>query len=73
MKVFPEVYGEKLKTAPRGFPKDFEDIDLLRNKHYAVIHTVDDSFWKDEKVVEKALDVYRTQKDFNDFLNMAIS
>jgi len=73
VKVFPEIYGGKLKTAPRGFPKDFEDIDLLRNKHYAVTHRVDDSFWKNDKVVEMALDVYKTQKDFNDFLNMAIS
>lgn len=72
-KVFPEIYGEKLKTAPRGFPKDFEDIDLLRNKHYAVTHVVENSFWKDSKFEENAMDVFRTQKVFNDFLNMAIS
>ena len=30
--LFGELYGEKLKTAPRGFPKDFEDIQLLNYK-----------------------------------------
>lgn len=33
---FPEMYGDKLKTAPRGYPKDFEHIDLLNFKNYAV-------------------------------------
>ena len=33
---FPEIFGEPLKTAPRDFPKDWPEIDLIRNKHYFV-------------------------------------
>lgn len=31
---FGELHGTKLKTSPRGFPKDHEEIDLLRYKQF---------------------------------------
>ena len=34
--VFPKMYGDKLKTAPRGFDKNFADIGLLNFKSYTV-------------------------------------
>ncbi len=69
---FPEIYGDKLKTAPRGFPKDFPDIDLLNNKHYAVIHPVDNSFWFRDDLIENILDIIKAQYKFNQFLNRAV-
>ena len=33
---FGGLWGEKLKTSPKDFPKDFADIDLLRFKSYVV-------------------------------------
>ncbi|MEL6141534.1 MAG: DUF2461 domain-containing protein, partial [Bacteroidota bacterium] len=33
-KIFGEMKGEKLKTAPKGYPKDHPAIDLLRYKHF---------------------------------------
>jgi len=32
--TFPEMYDHKLKTAPKGFPKDHEFIELLKNKSF---------------------------------------
>ena len=71
-KYFNELYGEKLKTAPKGFPKDFPDIDLLRPKHYAVSHPISDNFWQSEKMLVNALDIFKAQFTFNRFLNYTI-
>jgi uncharacterized protein (TIGR02453 family) len=70
-KYFPEIYGEKLKTAPRGFPKDFKDIELLRNKHFAVAFHVENSYFN-EKTIEKILNVFKVQYKFNNYLNNII-
>jgi len=72
VKYFPEIYGEKLKTAPKDFPKDFKDIDLLKNKHYAVVHNVENTFWEDKKVVDNIIDIFKVQYKFNMFLNNAV-
>lgn len=71
-RVFGGIYGEKLKTAPKGFPKDFADIELLKNKHFAVIHQVDDDFWRSEKLLDDIIHIYKVQLPFNEFLNRAI-
>jgi len=71
-KYFPEVYGEKLKTAPRGFDKTWPDIDLVRNKHYAVVHHVPDSFWFSGSTQDEIIKAFKVQVAFNDFLNGAI-
>ncbi|MEQ9230097.1 MAG: DUF2461 domain-containing protein [Cyclobacteriaceae bacterium] len=35
---FGELRGNQLKTAPRGFPKDHPDVDLLRYKQFLLRH-----------------------------------
>ena len=69
---FPEIYGQALKMAPKGFPKDYEDIDLLKNKHYAVTHAINNDFWFDENTSKNILDTFKTQYKFNQFLNIAV-
>ena len=71
-KHFDRIYGEKLKLAPKGFPKDFADIDLLKNKHYVVAHKVDDIFWTSEKLIEELTKIFKIQFPFNKFINKAI-
>jgi len=71
-RYFGGLFGEKLKTAPKGFPKDFPDIDLLKNKHYAVTHSVDDNFWTSEGLTENLKAIFSTLFVFNRFLNNAI-
>jgi uncharacterized protein (TIGR02453 family) len=70
--VFGEIFGEKLKTAPKGFPKDWPDIDLIRNKHYAVSHPVDNEFWVESDPVEGAMEVFQKQYEFNQYLNRIV-
>jgi len=69
---FDELYGEKLKLAPRGFPRDFAAIDLLKNKHYAVIHKVDDAVWTSATLLDTLAEIFRIQSTFNTFINRAI-
>ncbi len=72
-KFFGGMFGEKLKTAPKGFPKDFPDIDMLKNKHYAVTHKVDDGFWFSDTLVEDVTEIFSVLYVLNRFLNNAIS
>ncbi len=37
VKHFGKLQGESLKTAPRGFDKEHEDIDLIRMKQFIVV------------------------------------
>ncbi len=69
---FPKIYGDKLKMAPKGFPKDFSEIELLKHKDYAVIHNLNNDFFLQDDVVEQLLKIYEIQKPFNDFLNESL-
>jgi len=71
--TFSKMYGEKLKTAPRGFPKDFPDIDLLNYKSYTVVKNITNNNLLSNKFLEDLLLIFKTQKPFNDYLNKVIS
>jgi len=73
-KIFPKIYGEKLKTAPKGFPKDFKNIDLLNHKSYAVVHKLSNTFVKDEKnLIKRTIDICKIAYPLNLFLNKVIA
>lgn len=63
---------DKLKTAPKDFPKDFEHIDLLRYKSYAPYMPISDEKMFDPDIIEFVLDHYRLIKPMNQYLNYAI-
>lgn len=71
-KVFPEIYGEQLKTSPKGFPKDFKDIALLRYKSYALVNNLDDKTIKSVRFEDYLLNLFALAKPFNSFLNKVI-
>ena len=66
---FGEVYGEKLKSAPRGFSKDFPDLDLIKNKHYAVTKEIENEFWLSGDPIAEAMNIFKKQLKFNEYLN----
>ena len=66
---------DRLKTAPKGFPKDWEHIDLLKPRDYTVCSPLPDSFFlgKHKKSAAGRLaEYFRTLQPFNDFLNFTI-
>lgn len=71
-RYFTEIFGEKLKTAPRGFPKDFADVELLRYKSYAVSKDLYDKDLKDKMLTDNLLAMFRASCQFNEYLNQII-
>jgi len=68
-----QLYDEdKLKTAPKGFPKDFEHIDLLRYKSYSPFMNISDEELFKPDIIEKIVDKLSLLTRFNQFLNYAI-
>lgn len=72
VRTFGEIHGEKLKTAPRGFPKDHPDIGLLRYKSYTAFRAVDDEFFFRPDTLAEIMKIFTAMKAFNDFLKEAL-
>lgn len=71
---FKEIISEgKLKTAPKGFPRDFEDIDLLRHKHYTVVKYIKDELVTSDKFANEIRNTFKALYPFNAFINEAIN
>lgn len=72
LKVYPELYDDKLKTPPKGFPKDFPDIDLLKYKSFAFGSPINDSVVVSDVFVKKILSSMEELYPANRFLNNAL-
>lgn len=72
-KYFSEIKGDKLKMAPKGFSKDFEDIDLLKNKDFIASTKIDNEFWLDKNVANNIVEIFKILYKFNAFFNNCIS
>ena len=72
-KVFPSLDDfDKLKTAPKGYPKDHPHLDLLKHKSYIVSHPFMDKEVVDKKFVKNAAEIAKQIKTLNDFLKQAV-
>lgn len=76
-KHFSKTYGDphsadRLKTAPKGYPKDHEFIALLQLKHYVFMRSVEDKELISPKFVQQAADDFETLHPFNQFLSRAL-
>ena len=69
LKYFGSIDGEKLKKAPKGYPSDHPDADLLKFKSYLVVNNVTDKTAMSSGYFEHVISVFRAMKPFNDFLN----
>jgi uncharacterized protein (TIGR02453 family) len=64
---------DRVKTAPKGYPKDHPHIDLLKNKSFTVSCTFTDEEVNDKNFVKKAAVICKSIKLLNDYLNEAIA
>ena len=71
-KFFGDLPGNKLKMVPKGFPKDFEWIDLLKYKSYAVWHQTDDDTMMDGAADKHILHVAEELLPLNIYMRKAI-
>jgi uncharacterized protein (TIGR02453 family) len=76
-KEFKKIYGtlgdfDKLKKAPKDFPADFADIDLLKYRSYVVTQLVPKELVLSPGYLEHVLRAFRAMKPMVDFLNRGI-
>jgi len=65
-------YSDKLKTAPKGYPKDWEYLDLIKNRNYAFGHRVEERELNASDFLEKAIELYKIILPLNRYLNKAV-
>ncbi len=65
-------FGEKLKTVPRGFPKDFPDGEYLKSKDFGYMFKMDEEFYSSEDFISEVVDIFKEMKPLNDFMNYTV-
>lgn len=71
--TFAEIQGDKLKTAPKGYPKDHPNIELLRLKSFYVIKAFSDKELTVDGFFDELISTYKKAHEFNRYLKEAIS
>jgi uncharacterized protein (TIGR02453 family) len=72
-RIYTEMYDDKLKNPPKGFPKEFPDIDLLKYKSYAFTARLSDSEVTGSDLVGKIVGAFKELAPVNSFINIAIN
>jgi len=65
-------YSNKLKTAPKGYPKDWEYLDLIKNRNYAFGHRIEEHELFASDFLEKAIELFKVIYPLNRYLNKAV-
>ena len=71
-RLFPSIGFNCVKTAPKGFSKDWEYIELVKPRDFYVSHTLKDKEVTAKNFTEKAAEIFEVTKPFCDFLNYTI-
>lgn len=71
-KIYNKVGENPVKTAPKGFSKEWEYIDLVRPKDYYSSHGLTDREVISKSFLKKATDMLKVGKPFMDFINFTI-
>jgi uncharacterized protein (TIGR02453 family) len=66
---FPEIWGESLKKAPKGYSEDHPNVDLLKRKQMFFMHKFTDAEVTSPDFVDKIVEGCRLIKPYCDFLN----
>lgn len=66
---FPEIWGEVMKTSPKGYSADHPEIQLLRRKQLFFMHRFTDSEVLEPGFAAEVVKACRLVKPYCDFLN----
>jgi uncharacterized protein (TIGR02453 family) len=69
-KYFGGLDGEKLKTAPKGYPRDHPHIELLKMKSFLAYRSITDRELTSEGCFDLAVSAFRAMKPLHDFLTV---
>jgi uncharacterized protein (TIGR02453 family) len=68
-----EITGDELKTAPKGYPKDHPNIELIRKKSFVVMKSVSDKELTSDGFPAMAAESYKLLYPLNQYFSVAIS
>ncbi len=71
-RYFPVVGEDFLKTAPKGFPRDYPYLKYLQCKVYTICCYQPDSFFLAPDFLDRMDDIFKQMKRFSDFVNYTI-
>ena len=71
--IFGTLQGEQLKTAPRGFAKDHENVDLLRYKQYLVMLKFTNEEVQQPDFLEKVVAGFQAMRPFFDYMSEVLT
>ena len=63
---------DRQKTAPKEYPKDFPDIELLKNRSFTISHKLDEKILLRDELFDYTIGVYRIMQPYNAFLARAV-
>lgn len=72
-KAFGELYGDQVKTAPKGYAKDHPAIDLLRYKQFIPMHRFEDKEVLQEDFVDTVNRYFKEMRPFFDFMSSVLT
>jgi uncharacterized protein (TIGR02453 family) len=69
VEIYPTVWGNSVKTAPKGYSKDHPEIELLKRNQLFFMHHYTDKEVLEADFAEKVLVHSKVLKPYLDFLN----
>ncbi|NND31243.1 MAG: DUF2461 domain-containing protein [Saprospiraceae bacterium] len=72
-RIFGEIKGDKLISAPRGFPRDHVAIDLLRLKQFYFERIFSPEEVLDSDFLEEVNDSFRSLRPYLDFMSQVLT
>lgn len=71
-KKYWQLWEDKLKTAPKGFPKDHPEAEYLKYKSVIAFHNIRDEVALSTKAIDYSVKAFKILKPLIDFLNDAV-
>lgn len=71
-KLFSEIGANHVKTAPKGFSREWKYIELVKPKDYYTSHGLKNQEVESGNFLEKVVEIFRTGKPFMDFINYTV-
>jgi uncharacterized protein (TIGR02453 family) len=71
-KTWGQLTGEELKTAPKGYPKDHPNIDLIRKKSFIVVKNLSNEELLTDQFTQEAIRMFKILYPFNQYLSVAV-
>jgi uncharacterized protein (TIGR02453 family) len=69
---FDQHYYDSLKTAPKGYPKEWEHIELIKNRSYGFGHKLTEKEVLADDFPKKVVEYFKIIQPMNRFLNRAV-